>query len=66
MDDSRIEIYFDEHDAVQHALISAQEGDLLVLSNYDIPGIHRRLVGHKEKLEKEAAKEQGEKILSEV
>ena len=62
-DNSRIEIHFDEHDAVQDALDSAQKGGLLVLSNYDIPGIHQRLVEQKEKLEKEAAKEQEEREL---
>jgi hypothetical protein len=41
---------------VQHSLDHAQEGDLIILSNYDITGIHKRLVEHKEKLEKEAAK----------
>ena len=56
MDNSNIEIIIDENQAVQHSLDHAQEGDLIILSNYDITGIHKRLVEHKEKLEKEAAK----------
>ena len=58
LDNSNIEIIFDENQAVQHSLDHAQEGDLIILSNYDIPGIHKRLAEHKEKLEKETAKEQ--------
>jgi len=55
-DSVNIEIIIDENQAVQHSLDHAQEGDLIILSNYDITGIHKRLVEHKEKLEKEAAK----------
>ncbi len=48
----------DEHEAVQFALDRAKDGDLLVISNYDINGIQKRLTDHKEKLDNDAVKEQ--------
>ena len=54
MDSSNIEIIFDEHKAVQHVLDNADEGDLVVLSNYDINGIQKRIADHKEMLDKKA------------
>jgi UDP-N-acetylmuramyl tripeptide synthase len=51
MDSNKIEIIADEHEAVQYALDLAQEGDLLVISNYDIEGVHNRLIKHKKIME---------------
>jgi len=53
MNKNKIEIILNEHDAVQFALDSAKDGDLIVLSNYDIKGIHERIADHKEMLEKQ-------------
>ena len=54
---SKIDIIFDEHRAVQHVLDNANEGDLIVLSNYDINGIQKRITAHKEMLDKKATLE---------
>jgi UDP-N-acetylmuramyl tripeptide synthase len=51
MDSNKIETITDEHDAVQYALDIAQPGDLLVISNYDIEGVHNRLIEHKKIME---------------
>jgi UDP-N-acetylmuramyl tripeptide synthase len=51
MDSNKIEIITDEHDAVQYALDLAQAGDLLVISNYDIEGVHNILIEHKKTME---------------
>jgi cyanophycin synthetase len=51
MDSNKIEIITDEHDAVQYALDLAQAGDLLVISNYDIEGVHNILIKHKKTME---------------
>lgn len=51
MNKNKIEIILNEHDAVQFALDTAKESDLIVLSNYDINGIHERIATHKEMLE---------------
>ena len=50
------EIIIDEHDAVQYALDLAQEGDLLVISNYDIEGVHNILIEHKKTMEAKETK----------
>lgn len=56
MNKNKIEIILNEHDAVQFALDSAKDGDLIVLSNYDIKGIHERIADHKEMLEKQVTR----------
>ena len=54
------------YDAVQYALDLAQEGDLLVISNYDIEGIHNRLIEHKKIMETKETKKHKPKILEAV
>ena len=66
MDSNKIEIITDEQDAVQYALDLAQEGDLLVISNYDIEGVHNRLIEHKKTIETKEAKKHKPKVLEAV
>ena len=66
MDSNKIEIITDEHDAVQYALDLAQEGDLLVISNYDIEGIHNRLIEHKKIMETKETKRHKPKVFEAV
>ena len=66
MDSNQIEIITDEHDAVQYALDLAQEGDLLVISNYDIEGVHNRLIEHKKIMEIKETKKYKPKVLEAV
>ena len=66
MDSNKIEIITDEHDAVQYALDLAQEGDLLVISNYDIEGVHNRLIEHKKIMETKKTKKHKPKVLEAV
>ena len=63
---NKIEIITDEHDAVQYALDLAQEGDLLVISNYDIEGVHNRLIEHKKIMATKETKKHKPKILEAV
>jgi len=64
MDSSNIDIIFDEHKAVQHVLDNANEGDLIVLSNYDINGIQKRIADHKEMLDKKATLESAKREMA--
>ena len=61
-----IEIITDEKDAVQYALDLAQEGDLLVISKYDIEGIHNKLIKHKKIIETKETKKHKHKVLEAV
>ena len=64
MDSSNIDIIFDEHKAVQHILDNANEGDLIVLSNYDINGIQKRIADHKEMLDKKTTLESAKREMA--
>ena len=66
MDSGNINIIFDEHTAVQYVLDNANEGDLIVLSNYDINGIQKRITDHKELLDKLATLESAKRIIAEA
>ena len=66
MDSHKIEIITDEHEAVQYALDLAQEGDLLVISNYDIEGVHNRLIEHKKIMETKETKKHNPKFLEAI
>jgi UDP-N-acetylmuramyl tripeptide synthase len=64
MDSSNIEIIFDEHTAVQHVLDNADVGDLIVISNYDINGIQKRISDHREMLDKKATLESAKREMA--
>jgi hypothetical protein len=66
MDSSNIEIIFEEHTAVQSVLDNANVGDLIILSNYDINGIQKRISNHKEMLDKRATLEHAKRIVAEA
>jgi len=66
MDSSNIEIIFEEHTAVQFVLDNANVGDLIILSNYDINGIQKRISDHKEMLDKRATLEHAKRIVAEA
>jgi cyanophycin synthetase len=53
MDESAITMIPDEKDAVKFALDSAQENDLVVLSNYDIDATHAQVMQYKNRMESE-------------
>ena len=53
MDESAITMIPDEKDAVKFALDSAQENDLVVLSNYDIDETHAQVMQYKNRMESE-------------
>ena len=61
---SNIDIIFDEHKAVQQVLDNANDGDLIVLSNYDINGIQKLIADHKEMLDKKATLESGKREMA--
>jgi hypothetical protein len=45
-------------------LDNANEGDLIVLSNYDINGIQKRIADHKEMLDKKATLESAKREMA--
>ena len=53
MDESAITMIPDEKDAGKFALDSAQENDLVVLSNYDIDETHAQVMQYKNRMESE-------------